>query len=180
MECEMKIKKVMTLKTFRVATVSAVCLIFLVLIWAGAVTAQQRKPLLIPGKRALYQKVITHPGAKLFTIDGDSVQVLEDWVKPFTVYYVYERTAVAGEPWLEVGLSSTEGPIGWINGAKASNWNQALTLVFTERTGRRPALFFKWWDILTRLEGFVFLWVQQAHCLSSSSLRRGRRIVLIV
>ena len=39
------------------------------------VGAQQRKPLLIPGKRALYQKVITHPGAKLFTIDGKSVQM---------------------------------------------------------------------------------------------------------
>jgi hypothetical protein len=50
---------------------------------------------------------------------------------------------VAGEPWIEVGLSSTAGPIGWINGAKASDWNQALTLIFTERTGRRPALFFQ-------------------------------------
>ena len=143
MECEMKIKKVMGPKTARVISLFAVCLVCLLLIWAGAVTAQQGNPLLIQGKRTLYQKVITHPGAKLFAIDGDSVQVLENWIKPFTVYYVYERVSVAGEPWLEVGLSSTGGPDGWIQGAKASDWNQTLTLVFTERTGRRPALFFR-------------------------------------
>ena len=130
-------------KTARVISLFAVCLVGLVFIFAAAVTAQQRSPLLIAGKQTLYQKVITHPGAKLFAIDGDSVKILENWIKPFTVYYVYERAAVASDPWLEVGLSSTAGPIGWINGTKASDWNQALTLVFTERTGRSPALFFR-------------------------------------
>jgi serine/threonine-protein kinase PpkA len=105
--------------------------------------ALQSKPLLIPGKRTLYQKVITHPGTKLYTAAGDSAQVLDRWVKPFTVFYVYQRIRIDGKPWLEIGLSSTEGAIGWIKGSKASDWNQALTLVFTERTGRQPALFFK-------------------------------------
>ncbi|UCG05066.1 MAG: hypothetical protein JSV83_14190, partial [Desulfobacterales bacterium] len=105
--------------------------------------ARQGKPLLIPGKRTLYQKVITHPGTKLYALAGDSAQVLEKWVKPFTVFYVYQRAAVGDQPWLEVGLSSTEGAIGWIKGSKTSDWNQALTLVFTERTGRQQALFFK-------------------------------------
>lgn len=149
----MKINKMMAPTTGRVVPALVVCLILLSLLWTGAVIAQQRKPLLMPGKRTLYQKVVTHPGTQLFAINGDSVQILEDWVKPFTVYYVYERTTVAGEPWLEVGLSSSEGPIGWINGAKASDWNQALTLVFTERTGRRPALFFKDLDSLQMVAG---------------------------
>jgi len=149
----MKIKKAMAPTTARAIALFAVCLVCLVLIWTGVVNAQQRNPLLIPGKRTLYQKVITHPGAKLFGMDGDSVRVLEEWIKPFTVYYVYERTAVAGEPWLEVGLSSTGGPTGWINGAKASDWNQALTLVFTERTGRRPALFFRNMNSLQTVAG---------------------------
>ena len=139
----MKIKKVMAPKTGGLISFFAAGLVCLLLIWTGAVTAQQRNPLLIPGKRTLYQKVITHPGAKLFGINGDSVRILEDWIKPFTVYYVYERASVAGEPLLEVGLSSTAGSVGWINGVNASDWNQALTLVFTERTGRRPALFFR-------------------------------------
>jgi serine/threonine-protein kinase PpkA len=127
-----KNKKVMIPKIAGVISVFAVCLFCLVLFRAGAVSAQPRSPLLIPGKRTLYQKVITHPGAKLFAIDGDALQVLEGWIKPFTVYYVYERASVAGEPWLEIGLSSTEGPMGWINGTKTSDWNQALTLVFTD------------------------------------------------
>jgi serine/threonine-protein kinase PpkA len=153
MEFEMKIKKVMGPKTTREISSFAVWLVGLMLIWTGAATAQQGNPLLIPGKQTLYQKVITHPGAKLFAIDGDSVQVLENWIKPFTVYYVYERASVAGETWLEVGLSSTEGPIGWVNGVKVSDWNQALTLVFTERTGRRPALFFRDLSSLQTLAG---------------------------
>jgi serine/threonine-protein kinase PpkA len=113
------------------------------LLWAATTAAQQRKPLLISGKRTLYQKVITHPGTKLFATAGNLSLVLENWIKPFTVFYVYQRATVGGEPWVEIGYSSTEGSNGWIKGSRTSDWNQALTLVFTERTGRQPALFFK-------------------------------------
>ncbi|MFC1816380.1 vWA domain-containing protein, partial [Thermodesulfobacteriota bacterium] len=138
----MQIKKKMPRNRIGLILVSAFSLICLVLIWTEAITAQQSKPLLIPGKRTLYQKVITHPRTKLYALDGSSVPVLKHRVKPFTVFYVYQRASVEGKPWLEVGLSITEGASGWIQGAKASNWNQALTLTFTERTGRQPALFF--------------------------------------
>jgi serine/threonine-protein kinase PpkA len=115
--------------------------------------AKQSKPLLIPGKRTLYQKVITHPGSRLYALAGNSAKVLEKWVKPFTVFYVYQRASVGGEPWLEVGLSSTAGTVGWIKGSKTSDWNQALTLVFSERTGRQPALFFKDLKSLQKVAG---------------------------
>ncbi|MCK5267402.1 MAG: VWA domain-containing protein, partial [Spirochaetes bacterium] len=123
------------------------------LMGGGIYAARQSKPLLIPGKRTLYQKVITHPGTKLYALAGNSAKVLEKWVKPFTVFYVYQRATVGGGPWLEVGISSTEGPIGWIKGSKTSDWNQALTLVFTERTGRQPALFFKDLKSLQKVAG---------------------------
>jgi serine/threonine-protein kinase PpkA len=113
------------------------------LLGGGIYAAGQSKPLLIPGKRTLYQKAITHPGTKLYALAGDSAEILQKWVKPFKVFYVYQRVSVGAEPWLQVGLSSTAGPVGWIKGSKTSDWNQALTLVFTERTGRQPALFFK-------------------------------------
>ena len=115
--------------------------------------AQQNKPLLISGKRTLYQKVITHPGTKLYALAGDSAKVIEKWIKPFTVFYVYQRVSVNDEPWLKVGLSSTEGAVGWIKGSKASDWNQTLTLVFSERTGRQPALFFKDLKSLQKVAG---------------------------
>jgi serine/threonine-protein kinase PpkA len=80
-------------------------------------------------------------------------KVLEKWVKPFTVFYVYQRASVGGEPWLEVGLSNTEGAVGWIKGSQTSDWNQALTLVFSERTGRQPALFLKDLKSLQKIAG---------------------------
>ncbi len=139
----MQLKNTNSMRRVRFILISMVSFICLGLIWGDIYAASQSKPLLIPGKRTLYQKVIAHPGSKLYAHAGDSAQVVEKWVKPFTVFYVYQRASVDGKPWLEVGLSNTEGAIGWIKGSKASDWNQALTLVFTERTGRQQALFFK-------------------------------------
>jgi serine/threonine-protein kinase PpkA len=128
--------------------VPAIVCVCLVLASAGMARAQQRRPLLIPGKRTLYQRVITHPGAKLYVLSGGTATVVEKWIIPFTVFYVYQRSVVDEAEWLEVGYSSTEGPDGWIRKTKASDWNQALTLRFTERTGREPVLFFKNLDSL--------------------------------
>ena len=77
-------------------------------------SAQQQRPLLMPGKRTLFQKVITHPGARLYASAGEASPVLKDPVDSFTVYYVYERTVLDGSEWMEVGLSSTGEVGGWI------------------------------------------------------------------
>jgi serine/threonine-protein kinase PpkA len=138
--------------------------------------AQQSKPLLIPGKRTLYQKVITHPGTKLYALAGNSAKVLEKWIKPFTVFYVYQRASVGGEPWLEVGLSNTEGAVGWIKGSKTSDWNQALTLVFSERTGRQPALFLKDLKSLQKVAGSPSPGEQAAQLASQFAAIQSRSI----
>jgi len=138
----MKIKTLRPKTQARFLIALIVLFVGLPLLWVATTAAQQRKPLLISGKRTLYQKVVTHPGTQLFATAGKLSLVLENWIKPFTVFYVYQRATVGGESWLEIGYSSTEGPNGWIKGSKTSDWNQALTLVFTERTGRQPALFF--------------------------------------
>jgi serine/threonine-protein kinase PpkA len=109
----------------------------------GGATAQQCKPLLIPGKRTLFQRVVTHPGAKLYIAPDEPAAGSQASIKPFTVYYVYERASRNGTNWLMVGSSSTCKVDGWIQANKASDWRQSLTLVFTERTGRQPVLFFK-------------------------------------
>jgi serine/threonine-protein kinase PpkA len=115
----------------------------LLVLSAGAAAAQQRRPLLMPGKRTLFQRVVTHPGAHLFSSADAAAPLLEKWIKPFTVFYVYERRHVEGNEWLEVGFSSTGNVDGWIDASKASDWKQSLTLKFTERTGRLPVLFFE-------------------------------------
>lgn len=59
-------------------------------------------------------------------------------MRPFSVFYVYTRDG----NWLEVGASTTK-PDGWIKATDTTAWNQALTLLFTDRSQRQPVLFFK-------------------------------------
>jgi serine/threonine-protein kinase PpkA len=131
--------------TNRHGRLAVVAVLLLGLLFAGVLvaSAQQRRPLLMPGKQTLFQKVITHPGARLYSSPGEASPVLKDPVDSFTVYYVYERTDLDGREWMEVGLSSTGDVSGWIESSKVSDWRQSLTLKFTERTGRQPVLFFE-------------------------------------
>jgi len=131
--------------------VATFLLVFMTLVWPERGAAQQCKPLLISGKKTLYQRVVTHPGAALFARAGDSSLVLQRRIKPFTIFYVYERTSVDGTPWLQVGPSVNCKTSGWVKGTRVSDWLQSMTLVFTERTGRQPVLFFKKLDSLERV-----------------------------
>ena len=105
--------------------------------------ADPRRALLMPGKTTLYQRIITHPGTHLYSGPSSASEVRKVWVRPFTVYYVFDKAQTDGSQWIEVGLASTGAPAGWIEASKTSPWRQALTLKFTERTGRQPVLFFK-------------------------------------
>ena len=144
-----------TLKLFLTNTIrmGMIALASLTLVGIQAAAAQQCKPLLIPGKRSLYQQVITHPGANLYASAGKSAPIVEARVEPFTVFYVYERTEVDNTPWLKVGPSSSCEISGWVQEDKISEWRQALTLVFTDREGRQPVLFFKNLESLDQVAG---------------------------
>ncbi len=104
--------------------------------------AQERKPLLMTGKKTLYERVITHPGAQLRATAGSEGKLVQETVKPFTAYYVYGRQSAGGAEWLEVG-PSTDAALGWVEARLTTPWRQALTLVMSERTGRQPVLFFR-------------------------------------
>lgn len=130
-------------KTLRFLTVA-----ILTFLGAEKSTAQNCTPLLMPGKKTLYQRVISHPEAELFIKSDNSDQFSKRPIKPFTVYYVYKHEMANEVEWLLVGTSSACKPLGWIKRTDASDWNQILTLVFTERTGRQPVLFFKDMDSL--------------------------------
>ena len=95
-------------------------------------------PLLQEGKKSLYQRVISHPGAVLRQSADAASAVVTDKVVPFTVFYVYERA----NGWLRVGTGLAE-PQGWLEEARSTAWNQSLTLLFAPRAGRDPVLFFK-------------------------------------
>jgi serine/threonine-protein kinase PpkA len=105
---------------------------------ASAVAAAERRPLLLEGKRSLFQRVVTHPGASLLGDAANGAPVLTASVTPFSVLYVYGRK----DGFVEVGPSSGAAA-GWLAESKTTLWPQAMTLLFTARSGRSPVLFFK-------------------------------------
>ncbi len=120
---------------------------------SGALAQQQCRPLLIQGKKALYQRVVTHPGAILYTEPQATETVRKGRITPFSVLYVYERNAAGDADWLQVGYDSQCEIAGWMQASYASEWEQSLTLEFTERMGRSPVLFFQGLEDLEQVAG---------------------------
>ncbi|MDR2744833.1 MAG: VWA domain-containing protein, partial [Desulfovibrio sp.] len=103
-------------------------------------------PLLIEGKKTLYQRVVSHPGAVLHAGPDERSGIIAGKVKTFTVFYVYARQ---GER-IQAGVSDRQAD-GWLDADKTTAWNQSLTMLFTSRMGRQPVLFFKDHDSLEKL-----------------------------
>ncbi len=103
-----------------------------------AIEAYAASPLLQEGKKTLYQRIVTHPNAKLVQDAQDGAKVLQENIKTFSVYYVFARK----DNWLQIGPVGGP-PLGWIKKEQSTDWNQSLTLLLTERSNRDPLLFFK-------------------------------------
>ncbi len=131
----------MTLYTLRAPFILFACALFVLFAMGTGVvcstSAAQAAPLLLEGKKTLFQRVVSHPGARLVATPGSDAAVVKESVTPFTVFYVFART----NGWIQVG-TGTASAEGWLEAAKATEWNQSLTLLFTPRTGREPVLFF--------------------------------------
>lgn len=84
------------------------------------------KPLLMEGKKTLYQRVLSVPDAQLYEKPIESAAAAE--IVPFSVLYVYEK----GSDWLRVGYDSFGGIAGWVKREQAIAWNQALTVSFKD------------------------------------------------
>ena len=125
----MRTPKILTLTLAAVAVLGAALL---------PQNAHARSPLTQEGKTSVYQRIVTHPGAKLYAGPDAGAQVLRDPLKTFTVMYIYGRQGSR----LEVGASSSQAD-GWVDAAEVTEWPQAITMVFTDRTGRAPVLFFR-------------------------------------
>lgn len=122
----------------RTVSLFCLCLSLLTAVFADPTGATERAPLLQEGKKTLYQRVITHPGARILQKPDAAAPAVQADVKPFTVLYVYARD----NGWLEVGPAGNP-PLGWLEAARTTAWNQSLTLLFTDRAARAPVLFFK-------------------------------------
>ena len=96
------------------------------------------RPLLMPGKTTLYQRILAKPGAQLLSAPGAASG---EALPAFSVLYVYARRNQDGQSWLQVGAASDGRVQGWVAAEQAADWKQSLVLKFTERSGRAPVLF---------------------------------------
>jgi serine/threonine-protein kinase PpkA len=126
---------------------------YLGIIWVDAAVSQNCKPLLLPGKQTLFQRVISNPGANVYVSAEKTSPIIQAGVKPFTIFYIYKRLQVDSTEWLKVGPSASCEISGWVEGSQVSEWRQSLSLVFTERVGRKPVLFFNSLDALEQIAG---------------------------
>lgn len=99
-----------------------------------------QRPLLMAGKKTLFQRVLSKPGAKLASEPGATPGKA---LPAFSVLYVYQRQEVAGSPWLRVGAATDGRSDGWLPAEQVSDWKQSLVLKFTERSGRAPVMFLR-------------------------------------
>jgi len=98
------------------------------------------QPLLMPGKKSLFQRVLAVPGAQLHaSVDAASGEP----VTPFTAYYVYARRTHSGSQWLQVGTDRHGGVSGWLPAADTIEWAQGLTVAFREAVDRDRALLYR-------------------------------------
>ncbi|MCK3865224.1 serine/threonine-protein kinase [Pseudomonas sp. B329] len=105
----------------------------------AAVDGGQR-PLLMAGKKTLFQRVLSKPGAQL---SADAGSAPGKALPAFSVLYVYQRKEVDGSPWVRVGAATDGRSDGWLPAAQVSDWKQSLVLKFTERSGRAPVMFLR-------------------------------------
>lgn len=113
--------------------------------------AQARTPLLIDGKKTLYQRILTRPGASLAAQAGAAAGGKP--VAPFTVFFVYQRSDTGGTPWLQVGAASDGQTSGWLAEADTVPWRHMITLAFASPTTRERVLFFRDKAALTDFAG---------------------------
>ncbi|WP_350023383.1 serine/threonine-protein kinase [Pseudomonas protegens] len=107
-----------------------------------------QRPLLMPGKKTLFQRVLSKPGASFSSEPGAAPGQA---VPAFSVLYVYQRKNLDGRSWLRLGAASDGRSAGWLPAEQVSDWKQSLVLKFTERSGRAPVMFVRQASELERL-----------------------------
>lgn len=112
-------------------------------LWCAApdVSLAQTRPLLIEGKKTLYERVLTRPGARLSASPGAAGGKA---VPVFSMFYVYERSpASAGGSWLKVGASADGSGLAFVKADDTVPWRHSIVAAFANPTDRDRLLFFR-------------------------------------
>ncbi len=130
------------------ASFKSALLALLIALTCASALAQPTHPLLMQGKQALYQRVLSKPGALLFPAPQQG-QGSES--TPFSAYYVYARESRDGTPWVQLGLNRYGEIAGWMPEPDTIPWNQGLTVAFRDPLGADRVLLFRDRESLKRL-----------------------------
>ena len=122
-----------------------VSLLLVMLVLSTVMVSAADKPLLMEGKKSLYQRVLSIPDARLFEIPVTSSAATD--IVPFSVLYVYESS----DEWLKVGYDSFGNIAGWVPREQAIPWNQALTVSFKNPQDIQRVMLFSERDDLQQL-----------------------------
>ncbi|MCP4187090.1 MAG: VWA domain-containing protein [Gammaproteobacteria bacterium] len=110
-----------------------------------SIQADEQKPLLMEGKKTLYQRVLSIPDARIYQQASNSSESEE--VVPFSVLYVYEKQ----DGWIRVGYNSFGNMVGWVPEKQAIVWNQALTVSFKDPQDIQRVMLFNSKNALKKL-----------------------------
>ena len=116
------------------------CVVGLLLLIFVPAAVSAEHPLLMKGKKTLYQRVLVKPDAVMAaSAGGDATQQ----TTPFSVFYVYGRKQVDGAEWAQLGTDSFGDLSGWVKGDQLIPWNQTLTVSFRDPGKNSRVLLFK-------------------------------------
>ena len=111
---------------------------------AVAPEAQERRPLLVEGKKTVFQRVLTRPGVPR----RDARHGRQTGSYPaFQPLYVFAREG----GWLEVGGAAALPPEGWVREADVIPWRHNIVAAFANPAGRERQLLFRNLESLERL-----------------------------
>lgn len=103
---------------------------------AAALAQTPQRPLLVDGRKTVYQRVLTRPGARLHAAPDAAAGRQYPAFQPL---YVYR----ADPDWVMVGRSVSAGPEGWLRRADAVPWKHNIVAAFTNPAGRSRQLLFE-------------------------------------
>lgn len=113
----------------------ALALCLLAMFPGNAAAQSTERPLLVEGRKTVYQRVLTRPGALHYPSPADAPT---RGYPAFQPLYVFDL-----QPgWYKVGPSISGGASGWVQAGSVVQWKQNIVAAFTNAAGRQRQLLF--------------------------------------
>jgi hypothetical protein len=139
------------------------------------VAAQGTRPLIMPGKRTLFQRVLVRPGASLAAQAGGSPR---EALRTFSLFYVFDRRTAAGAEWLQIG-GRNGPPVGWLPAERSIPWKQTIVVGFSNPAGRERSLLFRNTQAIEQLMGDATAAASLRERAARAALRPDDQVVAI-